>query len=312
MNERPIVSTLTSCYRGEKYLPLFLERVPEQTAFDRLELVMDLNEPSAEELRLVREFQEKYPGHLRYTVQPKVVTYSASWNNCIRNATGPYLAIWNIDDLRTPDSIERQADVLDRQPDVDLVYGKEKVVPRFGEVEEGYIWDKTREPAGEATRLFVFGSFFMFRKALIERAGYLDEQFRSSADYDFTIRLALHSKFVPLEGNLGYFLVASQGLSTNPNSPNALEDFVIYMRYGIYDLALYHRLAAASAYDFYKIKNGAEWIPVSTYVPNYQEMLDRRYRYWFDRGYFGNLLVKLYKENGKWLQGVLKGWGGRE
>ncbi len=99
---RPMVSTLTSCYKGERYLPLFLEQVPKQTAFDRLEIVIDLNEPSKEELRLVNDFQDKYPGHLKYDIQEKVVTYSASWNNCIRMASGEYLAIWNLDDLRTP------------------------------------------------------------------------------------------------------------------------------------------------------------------------------------------------------------------
>jgi len=214
---RPIVSTLTSCYKGEKYLPLFLEKLPEQTAFDRLEVVIDLNEPSDEELRLVREFQEKYPGRLKYTVQEKVVPYSASWNNCIRAASGEYLAIWNIDDLRTPRSIEAQARVLDERPDIGIVHGRYKVVPSFGSTEGPY-QDRTKLPKSEATRRFMFGPFYMFRRSLLERAGMIDEQFRSSADLDHCIRLALNADFTSTDEDLGYYLMANRGLSNNPTS----------------------------------------------------------------------------------------------
>ena len=261
MSARPIVSTLTSCYRGERFLPLFLEKVPEQTAFDRLEIVIDLNEPTTEELRLVRAFQERYPGHLRYSVQPKVVTYSASWNNCIRNATGYYLAIWNLDDLRTPDSIERQADVLDRRPEIGIVHGKYLVVPRFGAEEGFYKNDKVVDPS-DATRRFIYGPFYMFRKSLIEKAGHVDEQFRSSADFNHAARLAMHAGSAVVPQNLGYYLLTGEGLSNNTSSRIEVENFVIRMRYGIYDKLWYHHLAEASQYDYHKILQGTEWVPV--------------------------------------------------
>ena len=308
---KPVVSTMSSCYHGEKYLPLFLERLPEQTAFDRLEVVMDLNEPSEEELHLVHKFQEEYPGHLRYTVQPKVVTYSASWNNCIRNSTGTYMTVWSIDDLRPRDSIEAEATYLDQHPDVGLVYGNEKMVPRFGD-EEGPILDVARYPAEMATRLIIFGAFYMFRKELINKAGYMDEQFRSAADFDHCVRLALHTRYVPLDKILGYYLYAGQGLSSNPNSPGRVEDFVISLRYGVYDRLWYSHLALASRYDLYKVLNGDEWIPVDDTVPDFQEMLARRYRLWFDRGYLDHLKYKLTREGWSGIRGVMAGLGGKE
>jgi len=303
---RPIVSTLTSCYRGERYLPLFLEKVPEQTAFERLEIVIDLNEPSAEELRLVREFQEKYPGHLRYTVQEKVVPYSVSWNNCIRNSTGKYLAVWNLDDLRTPRSIEAQARILDERPEVGLVHGRYKVVPTFGSTDGPYR-DTTRAPASEATRRWLFGPFYMFRRSLLEKAGMVDEQFRSSADVDHCFRLVMHTQFASTDEDLGYYLWAGEGLSNNPNSRIEVENFVIRMRYGVYDKLWYYHLAAASEYDFYKVKCGSEWIQVSEYVPDYRKMLEERYSMWFDLGLIRHLAFKLKKENWPGIRGVLRG-----
>jgi hypothetical protein len=52
-------------------------------------------------------------------------------NRCIEYATGDYLCIWNVDDLRTPDSIEVMAKALDENPDVDFVYGNYVIVPNL-------------------------------------------------------------------------------------------------------------------------------------------------------------------------------------
>ena len=56
-------------------------------------------------------------------------------NRCIQNTTGDYLCIWNVDDLRTSDSIEIMAKTLDENPDVDIVYGNYKIVSKFGDTE---------------------------------------------------------------------------------------------------------------------------------------------------------------------------------
>jgi hypothetical protein len=303
MSGRPWVSTLTSCYRGEKYLPLFLEKMPEQTAFDRLEIVLDLNAPTAEELRLVERFRDRYPEHLRYTVQDQVVTYSASWNNCIRSSSGEYLAVWNIDDLRTDDSIEKQARLLDERPEIGITHGKYMIVSQFGSTEGPF----KNEKAGDhwdATKRFIFGPFYMFRRSLLERAGVVDEQLRSSADFDHTVRLAMHTRSARVDGNLGYYLMANTGLSNNPDSRIDIENFVIRMRYGIYDRMWYHYLAASSDYDAYKILNGGSWIPVSSFVPDYKAFLERRYRSRFDRGYLRHLAFKLKKENISGIKGL--------
>lgn len=287
----PRVSTLTSCYRSEKYLPTFLDKLPEQTAFDRLELVIDLNEPTTTELELVRKFQKRYPEHIRYTVQEKVVPYSASWNNCVRNSTGDYLAIWNLDDLRTERSIELQAKYLDEHPDIGVVYGNNTVVPKFGET-NGTLKEWTKLPMREASRRFLLGPFYMFRKSLIEEAGYFDEQFRSSADLDHAIRLSFHTKFAGINDNLGYYLMANEGLSTNPNSRIDLDNFVISLRYGIYDKLWFHYLPLTTMYDYYEVVNGKERFPVSSYVPNYQQFLEERYRTYMDVGLVRHLAFK--------------------
>jgi len=44
-------------------------------------------------------------------------------NTCIKEAKGEYVTIWNVDDLRTPNSLEMQMKALDENPDIALTYG---------------------------------------------------------------------------------------------------------------------------------------------------------------------------------------------
>ena len=56
--KKPLVSVITSCYKAEKYLPLYLESLLKQTFFDNIEVVMDHNEPAEAELLLIKESGE--------------------------------------------------------------------------------------------------------------------------------------------------------------------------------------------------------------------------------------------------------------
>ena len=60
------VSILTSCYRGIQYLPKYFDNVASQTLFQQLEIVFIHNEPSADELLLIRNFSAKYPNQIQH------------------------------------------------------------------------------------------------------------------------------------------------------------------------------------------------------------------------------------------------------
>ena len=124
------VSTITPCYNMSKYMKGFLDNLSTQTHKD-LEIVLDHNDPSDEEVKLVEEYNEQYDNILHIKVEG-VDPIGISMNRCIEYATGDYLCIWNVDDLRTPDSIEVMAKALDENPDVDFVYGNYMIVSKFG------------------------------------------------------------------------------------------------------------------------------------------------------------------------------------
>ena len=254
------VSTITPCYNMSKYMKGFLDNLSTQTHKD-LEIVLDHNDPSDEEVKLVEEYNEQYDNILHIKVEG-VDPIGTSMNRCIEYATGDYLCIWNVDDLRTPDSIEVMAKTLDENPDVDFVYGNYVIVPRFGGTEGQYVDETGRED--ELTTGMILGPYFMFRKSILEKSGVFDEQLIQGADYDLALRLAFNGKGLHLPVNLGYYLNEGLGQSTKPNSKQPIERTVIEMRYNIRVLEP-QLMPYTREYDVENIIVDEEKIPASTF-----------------------------------------------
>ena len=252
------VSTITPCYNMSKYMKGFLDNLSTQTHKD-LEIVLDHNDPSDEEVKLVEEYNEQYDNILHIKVEG-VDPIGTSMNRCIEYATGDYLCIWNVDDLRTPDSIELMAKALDENPDVDFVYGNYVIVPRFGGTEGQYVDETGRED--ELTSSMILGPYFMFRKSILDNSGIFDEQLVQGADYDLALRLAFNGKGLHLPINLGYYLNEGLGQSTKPDSKQPVERTVIELRYDIRVLEP-QLVPYTRTYDIENIIVDEEKIPVS-------------------------------------------------
>jgi len=254
------VSTITPCFNMSKYMKGFLDNLSTQTHKD-LEIVLDHNDPSDEEVKMVEEYNEQHDNILHIKVEG-VDPIGTSMNRCIEYATGDYLCIWNVDDLRTPDSIEVMAKALDENPDVDFVYGNYIIVPKFGSTEGQYVDETGRED--ELTTGMILGPYFMFRKSLLEKSGVFDEQLVQGADYDLALRLAFNAKGLHLPINLGYYLNEGLGQSTKPNSKQPIERTVIELRYNIRVLEP-HLVPYTRSYDVSNIIVDEEKIPVSNF-----------------------------------------------
>ena len=236
----------------------FLDNLSTQTHKD-LEIVLDHNDPTDEEINLIEEYNEEYDNIFHIQVEG-LDPIGISMNRCIEFATGDYLCIWNVDDLRTSDSIEVMAKSLDDNPDVDFVYGNYTIVPNFGGTDGQYGDETGRED--ELTTGMILGPFFMFRKSILEKSGVFDEQLVQGADYDLALRLAFNGKGLHLPINLGYYLNEGLGQSTKPNSKQPIERTVIEMRYDIRVLEP-HLMPYTSEYDIENIIVDEEKIHVS-------------------------------------------------
>jgi len=268
------ISTISPCYKMGDYLEFFLKKLPEQTYFNRMEVILDHNEPEKKEIELVRKFQKNYPGKLVHVIVKKVDPLGISMNRCIRNSKGKFLTIWNIDDLRTPNSIELQYNQI-KNSKIGFVYGNYTIVKQFGSASGKFI-DHKKFDLGELTRSMIIGPFFMFKKELCKKIGLFDEQLYSGADFDFAIRLALISTGYKVEKNLGYYLNAKRGMSTKPNSLQPIEKDVICMRYGIFDKVESKNIPYFMNYDIKSILKNKKFIPLTEYVENYNFLLKKK------------------------------------
>ena len=253
------VSTITPCYNMGRYIKGFLENVSTQTHKD-LEIVLDHNDPTEAEVKLVETHNDKYDNIFHIQVEG-VDPIGISMNRCIENATGDYLCIWNVDDLRTPDSIEVMAKTLDDNPDVNFVYGNYHIVPTFGSTNGQYVDETGKEEYLKVG--MILGPFFMFRKSALKKSGVFDEQLMSGADYDLALRLAFNGKGLHIPFNLGYYLNDGQGLSTGSRK-QPIERTVIELRYGVRVLEP-HLVPQTREYDVENIVIDDKKIPAKTF-----------------------------------------------
>jgi hypothetical protein len=254
------------------YLKKFLEDLPNQTMFDQLEVVLDHNEPDDEEISWVKDFQQKYPNRIKHIIVNPVEVIGASMNRCIAEAAGKYVTIWNVDDLRTANSIESQVKAIEEK-NADIAIGDYKIVRRFGEKERGNIVEHTNVPESEFKRSMYFGPFVMFKKSLCDTAGYFDEQLTSGADFDLSIRLAYNGKVAMADDLLGYYLNEGKGASTRPDSKQALDKAIILLRYGIFDKVDLSFVPKLITYSIPEIVSFGSKYRVENFIPGYKNVI---------------------------------------
>ncbi len=224
------VSIILSLYACEEYLEGYFENALLQKGVETIEFSIIHNNPTKEEERVVDKYRD-----LLNIIYQKVELESIykSWNRAIIQSTGSYLACWNVDDLRESNSIIKMQKTLDENEGVGFTYGDIIIVDKFGSKHGRHV--KTKEfTKFLGTTGSIGGPFLMWRRSLVKKVGYFDEQFLSGGDFDYTVRLSIFSTGKKTKGILGYFLNDRTGMSTSSDSLQVVERTVVELRYGIW------------------------------------------------------------------------------
>lgn len=266
------VSIILSLYRGERFLECYLHNIREQTIVDQIELIVVHNDPTDAERQILDRFS-KTLSIIRCEAQRESL-YS-SWNRAISQSKAQYLVCWNVDDLRTADSLEKMVRTLDKNAHIGWTYGDFMVSSTFG-AKSGRVVYTPEWSKDEATSGAIGGPFFMWRRSLVTTVGWFDEQFASGGDFDYTVRLSLQCVGAKTPGLLGYFLNERTGLST-VGDLQPVERTAIQLRYGIYqtlDWTYVHRSLAFRIRSI--LQPNGNWLPVEDLVPMYGQLIDSR------------------------------------
>ncbi|MCQ2379539.1 MAG: glycosyltransferase family 2 protein [Victivallaceae bacterium] len=258
------VTVVVSMYRCARYLEAFFDAADKVTS-DDVELLLLLNDPLPEEVSVV---ERRISGGRRYRYVPVVEreTLYASWNRGIRLARGRFVTIWNVDDIRFPDALDRQADFLDDNPGVGMAYGDYYLSRVHGAAPYGICHEleyEGNERAAESRH--VIGCFPMWRRNLHDVVGYFDEQFGIVGDFEFQLRCLAHCRIKKAPGILGVFYVGDMGsgrLSMSRDRSGA-ERTCVFRRY-----AQWARIDLMYLFQSFRFRSGmmkldGGWMPVT-------------------------------------------------
>jgi hypothetical protein len=282
------VSTITPFFRGERFLKKFFQNVQEQTIFGEFEVVLVHNEPTESEFEIINDFGTRFPDSIKHIiVNPDKTdflpikkgkwareTIAQSMNRAIINSTAEYVAIWNIDDMRTPDSLETQVSILESNPNISLVYGDFVKVLEYGS-KDGDICFFPQFDKSEFMRSCI-GGFHMFRKSECKKYGFFDEQLRSGADFDLFVRIAANKMMCKAPNILGYFLDSGPCSSASNSNLQPIERTLIELRYGIYDKIDNRYVNDAQKYKVEELFFCGTWHSIRQYIANYDEYIKEK------------------------------------
>ncbi len=124
-----LVSIITPCYNGEKYLDRFFVSLLEQT-YPNVELIFinDGSTDSTEQVALEYGEKLKARGYGFTYIYQHNLGQSAAINQGLKCFKGKYLNWTDSDDYLTPDSLSIRVQFLEDHPDVGLVIGKTVLV----------------------------------------------------------------------------------------------------------------------------------------------------------------------------------------
>lgn len=226
----PRVSVLLSLYNADEYLNHYFSAFLEQTILNEIQLSIVANAPTSSTRSLIERYSDRIS--IVYQEVSRESLYR-SWNRAILQSSSPYLTIWNVDDCRYPDSIEKMASYLDSHPDIGWTYSDFLVSTDSSGANARHIVCPDLEP-GSVMRGAIAGPFFMWRRSIANETQYFDEQFYSAGDFDYMLRLHEKSKAGKTPGVSGVFRDFGGGLSTK-GLTNTIERTAVQLRHKIYE-----------------------------------------------------------------------------
>ncbi len=192
----PKISALMPIYNtNETYLKENIDSILAQTMPD-FELIILNDSPDNTQIeQLVLSYQDK---RIKYFKNEHNLGISASRNKLLTLAKGEYLAIIDHDDVSLPARFEKEADFLDKHPEIGVVGSWYKRIPD-GKIKKRYLSD-AQIKKDLTSRCAVLHPSAMIRKSVLtENHITYEEEFSPAEDWALWVRLLSHIKFANIQ-----------------------------------------------------------------------------------------------------------------
>jgi glycosyltransferase involved in cell wall biosynthesis len=189
----PQVSVVIPTYNAANVLTQAIDSALAQT-YRPFEIIVIDDGSSDNTPDLLRAYGDR----IRSLRQDNSGVYAAR-NRGIRAARGRYIAFLDADDVWLPGKLQRQVEILDKQPEFPVIHTDTALIDA-----EGCLLKAATNPRRQSVNGRVFEEFFrsnmavillstvILRRECFDRTGLFDERHRSVVDQIFFLRLAWH------------------------------------------------------------------------------------------------------------------------
>ena len=199
----PKVSVIIPVYNSMSFLTQTLESVFNQSYQD-FEVII-VNDGSTDG---INEWISKISDPRVKYISQQNQGPSVARNTGIANAEGMYLAFLDADDLWHPMKLEKQVDILDKNPEVGLVYSWVASLDERGNIKgkirknyaEENVWQKIIEH-----NIIECGSNPMIRRICFEKLGNFDPKIAYAQDWHMWLKIASCYQFKLIKEPLVYY-----------------------------------------------------------------------------------------------------------
>lgn len=173
-------SIITVCYNSERTISKTLESVLNQTYNDYEYIIID-GMSKDNTLEIIKKYEKKFEGKMRFISEKDNGIYDAM-NKGISYAKGELIGMINSDDWYEPNALEIMAENYSRKK-YEILYGMQR---EWQDEKEVVCWLKNHIFLEK--HMITHPTCFV-TKSIYEDFGMYDLQYKSSADYDFMLRM---------------------------------------------------------------------------------------------------------------------------
>jgi Glycosyl transferase family 2 len=208
LDSRPLVTVVIPCYNYGHFLPGAVASALDQRGVDVEVIIVD-DASSDGSADVARELADRDP-RVRLIAHPANMRHILTYNDGLAEATGDYVVLLSADDLLTRNSLTQAVALMERHPEVGLVYGRvivfDEIIPRVEDAEASswVLW----EGRDWASRLFGYGVNVIkspeaiVRGNVLRRVGLYDPDHPHAGDLQMWLRIAAVSDVGYLSGSV--------------------------------------------------------------------------------------------------------------
>lgn len=206
----PRISIIIPSYNQGRFLEETILSIIDQQ-YPNLELFVVDGGSTDNSINIIK----KYEHNLAWWVSEKDKGQSEAINKGLKKATGELVSWVNSDDLLMPGSLQViSSNFISAPGQIGLIHGGAIVFDEDKIKETRLTYQSPNKEAYLGGMVFPQPAAF-FRRNMVERVGYLDEQLHYGMDYDLFLRLALVSDFLPINNILAKYRLHQQSKSVS-------------------------------------------------------------------------------------------------